>query len=1151
MDGRQFRDGIISALRRDLMGPLFEPGGGYPGSDPQIVEPAASFIRADDARGTFVAEDGQEVLTFPPTARYGVGVLYPSMSEQAEVALDQEQAQAAEIDDDEDASPISAMSPVIDVVPEDLIDDPLEPDEDPAGRTERQSSLAVSFVVALGTKFHASVSGATYEPFPVEIAGAPWEWWHRAPIHEIPVSFELPETTERVVLAPTTIDVGALRLQLGITAHRLEPGDQSRIVTCYIRNCSVAEDANLVAACSLFQAQLRIEIARGLLCDYRQPFDVDQSTDDEASLRLLYARRPVKAIGHGCDARTEIDEQAGIEVVVTESLPVAQVETTSVEVLDDEGIPIKIGMAALGEWSDDACKAVEAVLDGYAAWIDGQESRLGEIAPDLEIVGQRHLAACRHFLDDALEGWRLANDNSDVRDCLRWASSAMANQQLAYRAETRMLEIVAKRGVRVAGVAPGLADEKPPTWHAFQIAFVLANIAPAVDGAHVRWRDVDVVWMPTGGGKTEAYLALSAFTMLWRRIRSGGMASGTTVMMRYTLRLLTAQQLQRTASLICAMELLRRQNVERLGHERFSVGAWLGAASTPNRRSDAIVALNRYLEGNGDRPFLLTRCPWCAVDLTQKEAFGYRRQSTSQGHRVQAHCPNPDCEFNIAHTSAGLPVYEVDEDLYSKPPTFLLGTVDKFAMLAWREQARAFFGLDEVGHRQYPPPELIIQDELHLITGPLGSLIGLYEGALTKLCEHDGGRAPRVIAATATTRAYKNQVHSLFGATEVRLVPPPGLSIVDSYFSHADETAAPRAFVGVCAAGLGSFTRAEARVLASLAHATGSLADATSGAADFYWTNLVFFGSLRDLGLSKSLISTDLKGFQYSTSRATGVRSGALRPDGNRSAIRYLRDTELTSASSRSASDALARLQRPRTDPACVDIALATSVIEVGVDVPRLGMLTVVRQPKTAATYIQVAGRVGRNTADGPGLVVVLLDPRRGRDLSHYERFTAYHQRLFAAVEAASVTPFTDAVVERGLRGAISAIVRQTRPEQRAAVGANDLNIAESAAAYLVERSSLLDPKSRVADEWEIARRELAAAVEASIAWGLAGPFAGDQFLRRPEVPAPPHYPTWAAPTSLRSVDNSGGLRIDATWMPASSLPMETEEGDQEEGEEW
>ena len=357
---------------------------------------------------------------------------------------------------------------------------------------------------------------------------------------------------------------------------------------------------------------------------------------------------------------------------------------------------------------------------------------------------------------------------------------------------------------------------------------------------------------------------------------------------------------------------------------------------------------------------------------------------------MQASCPNPACAFHLARSNnRGLPVYEVDEDLYAKAPSFLVATVDKFAQLAWNEKARVLFGLNESGRRAHRAPDVVIQDELHLISGPLGSLVGLYETALDQLCRHDGGYRPHVVAATATTRAYARQASALYAcsASDVRLVPPPGLSIDDSFFATADKVAPPRVFLGVCATGVSRFTNAQMRVIAGLSHAAGSLS-AQGAPVDPYWTDVVFFGSLRDLGQAKALVATDLRGYAYRLVRATGIRTGSQRPDGTRRAVRPVADVELTSASSTEAAEALDKLTRRRDQRGCVDLALATSVIEVGVDVERLGLLTIVRQPKTSAQYIQVSGRVGRSPHQGPGLVVVLLNPLASRDISHYERFS-------------------------------------------------------------------------------------------------------------------------------------------------------------------
>lgn len=501
-----------------------------------------------------------------------------------------------------------------------------------------------------------------------------------------------------------------------------------------------------------------------------------------------------------------------------------------------------------------------------------------------------------------------------------------------------------------------------------------------------------------------------------------------------------------------------------------------------------------------------------------------------------ASCPNPACVFHLAKNPAGLPVYEVDEDIYERPPTFLVATVDKFAQLAWNERARTLFGLNSDGQRKNPPPELIIQDELHLIAGPLGSLVGLYESALAQLCVHDSSRGPHVVAATATTRAYARQAGALYACDpdQVRLVPPPGLSVADSFFATDDESAPARSFVAVCATGAGLFAHAQMRVMASLAHAASAL-EQSGGDIDPYWTNVVFFGSLRDLGQAKALISTDLRGYAWRLVRATGIRSGTVRAGKPRAAIRNLTDVELTSASSSDATAALERLARRRGEPGVVDLALATSVIEVGVDVERLGLLTIIRQPKTTAQYIQVSGRVGRSPRQGPGLVVTVLNPLSGRDISHYERFSSVHERLYAAVEPASVTPFTDAALTRGLRGTVAAVVRQLRRGGGGAVDPDDEQLVGDAAEQVAVRAGQVGDDRTAGRVRAVAAGLLAefrAALAQALQWGTAAG-SGVQFLRPLEDPAPEDRASWAVLTSLRSVDADAALRIDDDWLPA------------------
>src|SRR5581483_6366606 len=400
------------------------------------------------------------------------------------------------------------------------------------------------------------------------------------------------------------------------------------------------------------------------------------------------------------------------------------------------------------------------------------------------------------------------------------------------------------------------------------------------------------------------------------------------------------------------------------------------------------VAAWRDLKGprGGENRFLLMQCPWCAAEFGRREAGsgkqrqvltpGYERRRTADGRdeTVVFTCPDAACPFH-----AELPVAVVDEDIYEQRPTLLIGTIDKFAMLAWRPEAAALFGIGIEGERFCSPPGLIIQDELHLISGPLGSLAGLYEAVIEELCtDHrtDSHALPKIVCSTATIRRFKSQALGLYGRDEVALFPPPELDAGVSFFAR--EQFPGRTFVGVHAPSLGSVQTEWVRTFTSLFLAPMALPE---GARDPWWTMVVFFNSLREMGTAHTLFDTDVRDYAKVIWNRKGIGSPSERRYVNRlfELIGGLRSEEINAAIGRLETRYSAQ------DNSCVDVCLASNVIEVGIDIQRLALIVIAGQPKTTSQYIQVSGRVGRNP-ETPGLVVTMYSPSKPRDRSHFER---------------------------------------------------------------------------------------------------------------------------------------------------------------------
>ena len=743
---------------------------------------------------------------------------------------------------------------------------------------------------------------------------------------------------------------------------------------------------------------------------------------DRTLNELLYQHAPEFAVGHGC----------GVEWDALEGEPATQLRTSMIPSYELLQLTPKarehftaLEMSFLSDSKkDDLIQGLRVLPARYREWLGGLKPE--DRPADLQEMARQNIRDCEVVAARIEQGIRLIEEDEQVREAFQLANQAMLNQ--------RARVVWLKKPADQQQPEPDL--DGTHIWRPFQLAFILMCLSTIANPEDPGRTLVDLLWFPTGGGKTEAYLGLTAFTIFLRRMRGGGRkeSSGVTVLMRYTLRLLTIQQFQRASMLIMACEQIRRQSIEKLGKDEISLGLWVGGAATPNRLDQAKIALEQLLHGERvleGSPYQIHSCPWCGTSITPHH---YRI-----GVTLVIQCPNEACEFAKA-----LPLYLVDEDVYRRRPSLLIGTVDKFARLPWLAEAGAIFGRPD---GENLPPELIIQDELHLISGPLGSLVGLYETAVDRLSQHNG-IPPKVIASTATIRRAAEQSKGLFNRG-LSQFPPPALDSRDNFFSWqvSPDVSPGRLYVGVHAPGK-SIKTALLRIYAVLLQRI-SEHTADPGLRDPYWTLVGYFNSLRELGGAVRLVEDDVRDRMKLIASRAGQKQRYLN---------YYRELN-SRIGSDEIPEILDHMSKPIGNPSAIDVVLATNMISVGMDIDRLGLMVVNGQPKMTSEYIQATSRIGRQY---PGLVITLYNWTRPRDRSHYERFIPYHASIYSQVEPTSVTPFSNRARDRGLHGVFITLIRHLYPDLNPEQAAKDFDpdalYVERVMEEILARVAEIDP---------------------------------------------------------------------------------------------
>jgi hypothetical protein len=766
------------------------------------------------------------------------------------------------------------------------------------------------------------------------------------------------------------------------------PFKDGYIVTLTLANHQTIADNDKetakMASKTLFDVKLRSTVIEGRVNSYPQK-DFSLLTDEEKELELRYKNVINYAIGHAVGVDWSV--QNGHRVIETNFMPKVEVPSVTANTAgpDTSHLNFKFLSTCYKDMSIFDCLANFG--NGYGDWltkqlsmIDTMESHEKKVANN--IVDRAKIAHAR-----IIEGIEFLKGNKQAQLAFSFMNAAMLKQMT---------------------VGTDTPDVEKFNWRPFQLAFVLMTMKSSIDEGDINRDIVDLIWFPTGGGKTEAYLGVMAMVFVYRRLAYPQSQDSTVAIMRYTLTLLTGQQFARAAKVVCALELLRRKSEKLLGATPFTLGLWVGSKSTPNTYYQAQQVLNNQnFEKLG-----MTSCPWCKSKFSEKNYIATER-------RFDFKCINETCDFGSSSNSV-LPCKTVDESLYDNPPTLLLATVDKFAMLAWDGRADVFFGGE--GKR---PPELIIQDELHLISGALGSIVGLYEvGIEAALIKR--GIYPKYIASTATIRNASEQVKQLYGKLSA-VFPPAGLDHEDSYFAKTVSiTEKPgRLYVGYMA-----FSKSKRESLEPLSSLIAVAPEVHFAGKpeykDAWWTQLVYHGSLKGVSASDASFkgpitrSIQQKVFEYSQTLSKEEHQSRKREISRLLNVRSL--TSLQGAEKN--NQTFTELEESFESSNVVDIALATNMISVGLDVERLAVMIINGQPLTTSEYIQASSRVGRGEI--PGVVFVNYYKSQTSSLSHYENFRSYHESFYRYVEPTSITPFTYQALKKALHASLIIAIRMS-----------------------------------------------------------------------------------------------------------------------------
>lgn len=1060
-----------------------------------------------------------EQLNEVPTSSYITGLLYPADTD---------------VTEDENYNEVEFTEKNFDADGETLevgIFEEEEPDDRVKGGFQKPSSIGVSFYISddvqkvnayinWGKYYAEQVQGEVIDGTLEEDAENKKKKKHTIYIREqmndvVEIDFNQMGRSKKIPLESNgNIYIYVMKMQLD---------NGYKMVSVYLHNNDKSDGDEKEYEKVMFQVEMLIAD------DLMSPIFVPEYLCRKVELEdeYYYKGRPVYARGRGCAATWEKKaEEVNATAIKSSFIPDYEISSVSAQI--DDMLEHAFSMLQMGspKKKSEVIQSLRTLTEMYGSWIIDVLTNDEAMQDDkFKATGQTIIDKCNDANRRMNAGIDLIENNDKVYQAFVFMNQAMYLQR----------SITAFSKDYGNGIPCSLRDymtdmpekgrkKDHSEWRPFQIAFVLLNLYGIMDGESPERDIVDLLYFPTGGGKTEAYLGLIAFTIAYRRLTASDEIDyekdgGVTVFLRYTLRLLTTQQRNRLMRLIVAMEQLREKNEKLYGKERISIGFWVGGNVTPNKFSEYSDS-DQFKKKEFIRKLTkqIIKCPYCGKPITRDEY-----DINEKGKYVKIHCADDNCMFSL-RKGRTIPVYLVDEEIYAKCPTVIISTVDKFARLPWSEQVGLLFGRTDrccsrCGHiaigekhagrhnadvaagleraetvvcKPFYPPELIIQDELHLITGPLGTIYGGYETVVEEMCciERNGKKIrPKYIVSTATIRNAGEQIRFLYGRNQFAQFPPSGFDTRDSFFikevplptenlvDASEEKISKmisagkkpfRQYAGICASGQSVKTTLIRLYSIILQTALDIAKDPEyEDYIDPYYTLIGYFNSIRELGGAVRLLDDDI------ASRIRVVKNKYNSPE-----QRYLSFEGKKEITSRIPSWEIAQVleklaisyDKNKEKQGCYDVVIATNMIAVGMDVDRLGLMSVVGQPKQNSEYIQATSRVGRQH---PGIIFTVYNPYRPRDLSNYENFVGFHSQMYRYVEGTTATPFAARARDRVLHALVVSLLRlqvETMADNGGASNINDISDEQikDIKDKILERVKITTPSSYVDTEKEM-----------------------------------------------------------------------------------